>query len=398
MKILVVAPYPPVPQISGGAIRVYHMLRNMALQHEVTLLSYGSPEDQWRVNQELGLHLEQIHMIPKPWTRKSWRLAQVGTLCADHSSVSLLARQAELQAKLDRLLTENDFDIVQAEFSMMGIPHVHSSALKILDTHEVEYDIYRRMWLSAQSPLRRFYYHQEYKKIFREEIDTCRRQDAILVTSVRDKELLDADVPRVPKFLIPNGVDTSYFTPSKEQPDWASMVFTGTMAYYPNCDAMLYFLDEIFPLIEKEIPEAKIYIVGNRPPKRLARRASEKVVVTSFVSDVRPFVSRASVFVVPLRAGGGTRLKILEAMAMRRPVVTTSIGCEGLDVTDGESLLIADEPPEFSQAVVTLLRDVALQQRLVRNAYELVLSRYEWSVIGQQLEEAYRSLVSEVRS
>jgi glycosyltransferase involved in cell wall biosynthesis len=243
------------------------------------------------------------------------------------------------------------------------------------------------------SPIRKFYYNQQYIKIRREEIDTCRKHDAIFVTSAMDKACFDRDIPSVPKYIIPNGVDTGYFQPFTSPPEPHSLVFTGMMAYVPNYDGMLYFLDNIFPLIQREVPDVKIYIVGSRPPRKLMNRASENIVITGFVEDVRPYVSRASVYVVPLRMGGGTRLKVLEAMAMKKPIVTTSIGCEGIDVGHNESVLIADDPQDFAEQVIQLFRTSALTHTLVRNGYDLVRTRYDWGIIGNQVDAAYQSLI-----
>jgi glycosyltransferase involved in cell wall biosynthesis len=227
----------------------------------------------------------------------------------------------------------------------------------------------------------------------REELEACRRQDAVFVTSLRDKEILDHDVPDIPKYVVPNGVDMSYFTPSQTTPEPYTLVFTGMMAYVPNYDGMLYFLDEILPRIHRRMPGVRLYIVGNRPPPDLLKRASDRVVVTGYVDDVRPFIHKASVYVVPLRMGSGTRLKILEAMAMKTPIVTTSIGCEGIDVQDGVSVRIEDEPEGFADAVVDLLGNAALRETLIRNGYELVSSRYDWPIIHKTADALYQRLI-----
>lgn len=397
MKILHVLPYSPIPPTFGGAIRIYHMLTNLARHHEVTVLTFGSAEDYTNLSECFNSHLKAVHTIPNPWTRKHRRLAQFYALWTDHSFFHLLGSSKEMQREIDQLLSENEYDIVQSEFPSMGSYRFNTDAIKILDAHNVEYDIFRRMWRTTPLSVRKLFYHREYKTNLREEIDVCLKQHAIFVTSARDKAVLDGEVPNVPKFVVPNGVDTSYFKLSAHCSEPSSLVFTGMMAYLPNYDGMLYFLDEIFPLVQKQVPEAKIYIVGNRPPKALLKRASDKVTITGFVDDVRPFVSRATVYVVPLRMGGGTRLKVLEAMAMKKPIVTTSIGCEGIDVTHGESVLIEDDPEGFARALVELLRNANLRRRLIQNSYDLVTSRYEWSVIGQRVEELYRSVALRVK-
>ena len=166
------------------------------------------------------------------------------------------------------------------------------------------------------------------------------------------------------------------------------------MSYVPNYDGMLYFLDSIFPLILQQSPQTKIYIVGSNPPKKLLRRATHNIIITGFVEDVRPYVYRSSVYVVPLRMGGGTRLKVLEAMAMKKPIVTTSIGCEGIEIVNGSSAIIADELQAFADSVVQLQKDSALRQKLITNGYETMRTHYDWNVIGEQVESLYQMFYS----
>ena len=298
-----------------------------------------------------------------------------------------------MQDTLNQVLERNDFDIVQTEFPTMGSYRLRDiDAIKILDCHNVEYDNFRRICHKTNSPLKKLHYYCEYKKFYREELEACRRYDVLLVTSNRDKQILDDDITSVPKYVIPNGVEASYFTPSQEVSEPYSLVFTGAMGYVPNYDGVLHFLDDIFPLVLKQIPQAKVYIVGNQPPKQLLRRAAHNIVITGFVEDVRPYVWRSSVYIVPLRMGSGTRLKVLEAMAMKKPIVTTSIGCEGIDVANGESVIIADQPQAFAESIIKLLHDNALRQRLINNGYELMKTCYDWPVIGDQLENLYQEL------
>jgi glycosyltransferase involved in cell wall biosynthesis len=397
MKVLQILPYSPVPPTWGGAMRVYHLLKNLARCHDVTVILYGSEDDRARLKKEFGSRIRTIHLLPHPAESVRWkRLAQFYTIWTGHSFLyRLILNDTQMQSLIDKVLSEDDFHFIQIEGHLMGLFRYNSGAIKILDTQNVEYDSLGRMAERTRSRIRRLYYNVESKRVRREEIDLCSRHDAILVTSARDKSLLDADVPQVPKFVVPNGVDSAFFAPSQSDPERNSLVFTGAMGYVPNSDAMLYFLDEVFPLIEMQIPEVKIYIVGSRPPGQLRRRASERVIVTDYVEDVRPFVHRSSVYVVPLRMGGGTRLKVLEAMAMKKPIVTTSIGCEGIDVAHEETVLIADTPQAFADATAGLLHNTRLQQRLIRNGFELMKSRYEWSVIGTQMESAIQSLYEE---
>ena len=384
MKILFTLPYVPIPLTFGGAIRVFQMIKIAAEHHEVTILTLGTPEEEQALRNTFGSQIT-IYVVPNPWVRSYWRVGQLYSLFTQHSFFYKLVESTEMKNTLDRLLAENDFDIVQTEFAHTAAYNLSTAAVKILDSHNVEHDNFRRMYKLAHSPLRRLHYFCEYKKFRNEEHDACRRYDFVFTTSKRDKIILDGEVPEIPKYVIPNGVDSSYFIPSQETPEPYSLVFTGAMSYVPNYDGMLYFLDEIFPLVLQQEPKSKIYIVGSKPPKELRRRASNNVIITGYVDDVRPYVNRSSVYVVPLRIGGGTRLKVLEAMAMKKPIVTTSIGCEGIEIVNGESAIIADNPQEFADSIVQLLQDNALRQKITDNGYEIMRTLYDWGLIGKQV-------------
>ncbi|HTR81103.1 MAG TPA: glycosyltransferase [Bacteroidota bacterium] len=398
MKILHVAPYAPVPPTFGGALRIFHLLSNMVSRHEVSLLAYGGQREYRLLRQFFGEKIKYIYLVPYPWPDRHRRLAQFYSLWTEHSFFHNLVYTDLMQTMINRQLRTNRFDIVQTEFASLGAFTFNTEAVKILDAHNVEYDNFRRMSENAHSMMRKLHYYREYKKFFAEEMEACRKHDAIFVTSSRDKCILDRDVEDVQKFVVPNGVDTKYFTPSIGFSEPHSIVFTGMMAYVPNYDGMLYFLDQIFPIVLRSIPDAKIYVVGNRPPKRLQKRSSRNVIITGYVDDVRPYVWRSSVYVVPLRMGGGTRLKIVEAMAMKKPIVTTSIGCEGIEAKDNEDLLVRDTPQEFADAVIRLLEDRSLAARLVWHSYEKVRASYDWSIIGRQMERLYQRLVNEKSS
>jgi len=298
---------------------------------------------------------------------------------------------------VNKICEETSYDAVVFEFSFMAAMPIKTNAVKIVDEHNIEYNNFKRMWETLRAPARKLFYLREYKKTFVEEVGTCKEMDGIFVTSLADKLLIEKDVPDGPKYIVPNGVDTEYFVPFETKPDPYSIIFTGRMDYAPNWDAMTYFLDEIFPLVKKEIPQAKIYIVGNNPPDALKDRASDDVIVTGFVDDVREYAARASLYVVPLRMGGGTRLKILEGLAMRKPLVTTSIGCEGIDVRDGVEVAIADEPNLFAQKVVDLLRDTKKASALGYGGYKLIKTKYDWESVALRMNEAIQDLVSRGR-
>lgn len=394
MKILFAAPYAPVPPTFGGALRIYHLIKQAARWHDVSLIAYGGNTEYQLLREHFGNSLRHIFLLPYPWTDRFRRVGQLYAFCSDHSFFHHLIYSQQMQLLIDAVVEKEQFDLIQAEFAVMGAFDFKTDAIKILDAHNVEYDNFLRMSQRVGSLLRKVHYRREYKKFFHEEITACRKYDAIFITSQRDKFILHKDVPAVPKFVIPNGVDMEYFARSSSVREENSLVFTGMMGYVPNYDGMEYFLDAIFPYIVNCIPDAKIYIVGSKPPKHLVRRTSDNVIVTNYVHDVRPFIDKAKVYVVPLRMGGGTRLKILEAMSMKIPIVTTTIGCEGIDARDNETAFVRDEPIAFADAVVHLLRDEHTSARLVNNSYEKVRTTYDWSIIGEKAGYYYNRLVS----
>lgn len=399
MNILHIMPYSPVPPDFGGALRVYHLLKNLAKDHSVTVATIGWPEDAYDFREYFQSQLKEVHILPRGWRRKYKRLSQFYSFCSRRSHFRLLGTSRELQIRLDELCKHNQFDIVITEFAHMAFYRLETDAVKILDAHNVEYNNFRQMWMNARSMPRRIHYEREYKKFQREEIEACSKQDAIFTTSIQDKILLDHDVPSVPKFVVPNGVDTSYFreSPGAEIEPY-SLVFTGMMGYSPNNDGIIDFLDNTFPLILEKVPRAKLYVVGARPPKHLLSWARDNVVVTGYVDDVRPYVWKSSVYVVPLRMGSGTRLKITEAMSMKKPIVTTTIGCEGIDVVHGESAMIADDPQSFANAVIELLNNGALRAKLTAKSSEIVREQYEWKVITEKMGKVLASLVEQHRT
>jgi len=388
LKVLMAMPFSPVPPDFGGALRVYHLLKQVARRHQVTVLTYGSPEDAGRIRSEFDL--PQVRVVAPTWKAASRRAGQLYSTFTRHSFFQQSVTGGAFQRELDALLKEEPFDVVQTEFSHLGPFSLKTHALKVLDTHNVEYDNFRRMFESSGWGLKKLHYGLEFQKMKADELAWCRLQDAVLTTSARDKALFGQDLT-LPIHVVPNGMDGDYFAPRADvQPEEHTLVFTGMMAYVPNHDGITWFLDEVLPLIARKVPKVKLYVVGKNPPEAITRRASESVVVTGTVPDVRPYVWRSSVYVVPLRMGGGTRLKVAEALSMQKPMVTTRIGCEGIDLKDGESALMADAPQQFADAVVRLLGDAALRRRLAENGATVARQKYDWNVIGQTLEEIYQ--------
>ena len=222
----------------------------------------------------------------------------------------------------------------------------------------------------------------------------CQLADGVVAVSEADKAALQQLVPGLDVTVVPNAVDMEYYSSADIRPaplSSHSLVFTGKMDFRPNVDAVLWFCREVLPLVRSKMPDVRFYIVGRSPHRRVLRLAdAPAVTVTGYVDDVRSYIAGACVYVAPLRIGGGTRLKVLEAMAMSKPIVSTSLGCEGFEgLVPGRELLLADAPQEFAQQVIELLDDASRRKRLGRAARRFVEQRYDWRLIVPRLEQIY---------
>jgi glycosyltransferase involved in cell wall biosynthesis len=263
----------------------------------------------------------------------------------------------------------------------------------VVFTHNVEAEIWRRHYERQTNPVSKLLFRQQWQRMLRFEADTLRRFDLVLAVSDTDKETFQRLYPgslRGDVFTVATGVDTEFFAPRDAAAiDRGRLVFTGSMDWIPNEDAMKHFCDDVLPLVRAQEPGVTLSIVGRAPTPAVQRLADiAGVEVTGRVDDVRDYIGRAEVYVVPIRIGGGTRLKIFEAMGMAKAVVSTTIGAEGLPVTDGRDVVIADDAATFADAIVSLLRDPARRVQLERAARDLVVTHYDWSAVAGQLEES----------
>jgi glycosyltransferase involved in cell wall biosynthesis len=263
--------------------------------------------------------------------------------------------------RLRALLKQETYDIILSDFvSAAGVVPWDSPTPKVLFTHNVEATIWRRHYEFAANPIRKAISLLERRKMKAAELRYLRLADRVLTVSETDRDAFSAFVDPAKITVIPTGVDVNYFHPMPLQESQSSLVFTGSMDWLPNEDAILYFVDAILPLIKRQCPDVSLEVVGRSPSRKLqaALAKSEKNLrLTGWVEDIRPFIARGSICIVPLRIGGGTRLKIFEGMAMSKAVASTSIGAEGLPVQAGENLLLADTPQEFADSVISLLGD-----------------------------------------
>ena len=401
LRILFLAPAMPYPPIWGSGVRNYHLLRHLSRHHEVTLVTYATSFDP-AAERELGKICARAVYVPPPVAR-SKRRTQFATLFSRRSFHGNSLVTDELQTALDGELSGEPYDIVfVAQSCMAGLRVAAEPALTVLDEHNIEYEALLRSAVWERSPARKLYYFCEHVKHRREEISAWKRVAACTVTSGREADIVRGVVPGKPVAVVKNSVDTEYFRPSDLATDPDGVVFTGLMSYRPNVDAVHHFVRSVLPLILRERPRAHLTVVGAGPPDEVRRLAGPHVVVTGAVDDVRPYVGRASVVVVPIRFGGGTRFKVAEAMAMGKAVVATSLGAEGIGVRHRQEILLADDPHSFAAAVLELLGDPSRARAMGVTGRAFAERNLSWLSAGTDLEqflvELSRGHVSEVRS
>ena len=385
-----------LPLDKGGKLRTWHLMRHRARRHEITYLAFKEPSQpaaEVDGMREVAARVETIDRAePAKGTLPFYADAAMHLINPLPYAVGKYRSRA-LQRRLRGLLDSSAFDLIVCDFLVpaVNLPD-RLPCPAVIFTHNVESEIWRRHADTQPGAIARLLYAAQYRRMLRFEARTLARFDGVLAVSDADRQTFDALYPgaiRRPVHVVPTGVDTDYFAPAPCDPASRELVFTGSMDWLPNEDAMQYFCRDILPLIRAEEPGVSLSIVGRAPTPAVKRLADEHGVrVTGRVDDVRPYMTEAAVYVVPLRVGGGTRLKIFEAMAMAKAVVSTTIGAEGLPVTDGEHLMLADEPQTFARAVLRLLRDTDRRMRMESAARALVVEHYDWSAVAGALEGA----------
>lgn len=385
-----------LPLDKGGKLRTWHLLRHLARHHDVTYVAFASPHEPREHLEGMRQVATSVHVVPRSDPPKgSLRFyADAARHLADPLPYAVgKYRSRAFGRRVRTLIREHEFDLIVCDFLT---PAIHLPQRlpcpAVVFTHNVEAEIWRRYTETQTGTVGRYLYGLQYRRMLRFEEQTLARFDGILAVSEADRRTIEMLYPgamRERVHVIPTGVDTKFFTPTPSAPASRSLVFTGSMDWLPNVDAMVQFCRDVLPLIRAEEPHATLSIVGRSPTPAVVRLGQERgVTVTGRVDDVRPYVRDGAVYVVPLRIGGGTRLKIFEAMAMGKAIVSTAVGAEGLPVRTHEHLEIADDPRDCAAAVVRLLRDVDRRRALETAARALVVQAYDWSAVAGDLERA----------
>jgi sugar transferase (PEP-CTERM/EpsH1 system associated) len=386
-----------LPLDKGGKIRTWHLMRHLARRHAITYLTFAEDADAAAVRPAMREVCSSLVNVPRREPIKGTAAFYAGA--AAHLLDPLPYAVATYRSKayrlaLDELVEHGGFDRVVCDFLVPAVNLRRPLPCpSILFTHNVEAEIWRRHAETAGHPIWKRLYHRQWRRMLRFEAKTLARFDRLLAVSDADAEtfrrLYGASVT-APIDVIPTGVDTDFFTPTPDafvRPH--HLAFVGSMDWMPNEDAVLFFCREILPRVRQAVPDATLSIIGRSPTAAVKRLGQEQgIEVTGTVHDVRPWLGQAAATIVPLRVGGGTRLKIFEAMAAGKAVVSTTVGAEGLPAEPDRHLLIADGAEAFAAAVVRVLRDPALRHAIARDARALVLDHYDWAVAAARLERS----------
>ncbi len=403
MKILWVKTELLHPVDKGGKIRTYQMLRELSKSHHVSYLTLddgGASEEARSLAIE---YAQKVYSVPKTMARKhtpSFYLSLARNLLSPLPYAVQRYESHEMRRLIQELAGEHD--VVVCDFLAPAINMPKSlSVPSILFQHNVEAMIWARHASVSTSKVRKLYMAEQHRRMFRLEGNLCRNFDHVVAVSQEDAMLMQRMYNLTSVSHVPTGVDTEFFQSSGNvQREVANIVFTGSMDWMPNDDAMLWFIREVLPIVRDQIPNVTLTIVGRSPSRQLMAEAkgAAGVTVTGRVADVRPYLERATVFVVPIRIGGGTRLKIFEAMSMGLPVVSTTIGAEGLPVVDGKSALIRDDDRGFAVAIADVIFDKVRSEAIAAHGQQLVRHNFGWTGVAAEFASACEAVVNEFKS
>lgn len=389
-SILFVSEKFPWPVDDGGQTRTYHVLKQLARARRTTLVAHAPTVESGIARIEaLGVEVACRGARPRSWQAPAWAALSTFTrapypMRKNRSREILALIRERIAAGSVDLLHFNHLDSAQY---VENLGPLRSKVACVFDTHNVLTTMYQRFHETARQPLKRAFLGIQWTKMSRFEREIMSRMDRVIVCSEIERELLFTwGIDRT--LVVPNGVDVEYFTPRepRSRRDRPLVVFTGAMGYEPNADAVRWFLDAILPLVQADLPNVLFRVVGKDPPGDLVARSKPGAVeFTGRVDDVRPLMNDATVFVCPLRIGGGTRLKILDAMSQELPVVSTTVGAEGLDVKAGLDIILADESRAFADAISGLVKDEARARTVARAGLNLVRERYSWAGVTRGL-------------
>ncbi len=378
MHILFLSRWFPFPPNNGSKIRIHNLLRGLSHHHTISLISFTETDDAEPDIAAAAEVCRSVRVIRrKPFAPESWQARLAYFSFAPRSVIDTFS--PEMAQAIAETLAAESVDLVVASQVDMAVYSRYFRGLPAI-FEEVETGVLYEQFAHAESLVQRLRYgltwakHRRYLRLLFKDFQAC------TVVSAQERTLLQRVVGGIETVeVLPNCIDLADYDDVDEQHQPNTLIFMGAFSYNPNYEAMVWFVDKVLPIIQSELPDVQLTITGNHQNRPLP--PAENVRLTGFVDDIRPLVARSWASIVPLHIGGGTRLKILEAMALGTPVIATPKGAEGLDAEPGKHLLVAETPEDFARNVISVLKDAALRQKLAENGLQLVRQKYNWQAI-----------------
>lgn len=393
MKILFLTYDFPFPLNSGGKIRAYHFIKNLAKKHQITLFSFFRREEQKKYLSEL-----------KPLCQKIVLFNRIKAFSQSHLLKSIIPSQPfpialyhslQLKKALIKEVQSQKYDLVHFEsFYTSLYLNKEFKIPQVLGTENIEWLIYREFSQKQKFPLFKALMNLETFRIKWYEEKSWTKADLCLAVSLENAAAIEK-ITRRPCPVIPNGVDLSFFNFHPPRQEAKTLLFVGNFSYIQNQDAVRFLVKDIFPLIKKSTPQVRLVIVGRQPTKEIKKYAREDIKILENITDIRQAYQQADLLLAPIRAGSGTKFKIIEALASGLPVITTSVGIEGINAVDGCQVIVRDDSQALALAAIDLFNDFSLRQKLSRQGRQVVEKEYNWSLIVNKLEKAYQELINE---
>ncbi len=399
MKILFISFDFPFPPTGGSISRDYNLIKQLSKHHElfwINRTTRGKVKDNYISEMQKYFKLMKI----VEWDYRQNYAELVKSLFTNEPYIIRRFRSSEMKNTVEKMINDNEFDLILCDHIYLAqyLPETIVGKMPVIPNNEdCGFTFYKRMSENSGF-IRKLYARSQWEKILKYEIAVLEKFKSYITTSENEKELISSYYDKARIFVIENGVDTGYFKFREHQPSGANLIFTAWFGYYPNVEAVNYFVRDIFPLIRKVLPDATFTIAGKEPPQSVIDLGKmDGIKVTGYVEDIRTLLRDANVAVIPLKSGGGTRLKILEAMSSGIPVVSTPIGAEGLRYSEGENILIGKSDRDFAEKTVRVIRDSSLAEGLSLKARLLVEEEYDWEIIGDKLSLCLETYVSEFK-